>query len=304
MITVHHLENSRSQRVLWLLEELGLPYQIEHYKRDAKTMLAPASLRKVHALGKSPVVTDGETTVIQPATTRDHTERMLGAHGFDVTRSRGWLRLEPTGAFHPFAMQIPGDPSSAAFLLVAAALRPGAQLTVRSVTLNPGRTGFLDVLESMGASVARTATGLVRGDPIGDVSVSAAPLHGVRLSGPLAVRALDELPLVGLLAAAAAGETVVSGAAALRAKESDRIAATVRLARAVGAAAEERPDGFVVLGSRLRPGGSVHADGDHRIAMAGAVAAVAADGEFSVAGYEAVEASWPGFGEALEGLWS
>jgi 3-phosphoshikimate 1-carboxyvinyltransferase len=174
---------------------------------------------------------------------------------------------------------------------------------VADVTLNPGRTGFLEIAQAMGAQVWREATRLVHGDPVGRVGLQGGGLRGVSVAGATALRALDELPLVAVLAAAAEGETVVAGAGELRVKESDRIAACVRMVRSLGGEAEERSDGFAVAGGGLR-GGIVDAGGDHRIAMAAAVAAVACTGEVEVQGFDSVAASWPGFAEALEDVWS
>jgi len=261
---------------------------------------ASAQLRS--AVAFAGLQAEGATTITSPPGFRDHTERWLEAMALGRRLGPAVFELLP-GPVPPAAYELPSDLSSAAGLLAAAALRPGSEVTVRRVTLNPGRTGFLDILEAMGARVARAATGLLHGDPVGDVAVTGAGLQGIRIEGLLAVRAIDELPLVGILATAAEGETVVAGAAELRVKESDRAAATVRLIRALGGIAEERPDGFVVWGSGALAGGSADAGGDHRIAMAAAVAAAAAP-EVAVKGFEAVAVSWPGFGEALEALWS
>ena len=262
---------------------------------------ASAQVRSAVALAA--LQAEGPTTISSPPGFRDHTERWLEAMGLGRRLAETRFEVLP-GPVPPARYDLPGDLSAAAFLLAAAALRPGAVVTVRRVTLNPGRTGFLDILEAMGAQVVRTATGLLHGDPVGDVTVIGTELRGIRVGGALAVRSLDELSLVAVLGAAATGETVVAGAGELRAKESDRVATAVALVRALGGTAEEHPDGFVVRGGTPLEGGVVPAGGDHRIAMAAAVAAVAARHQVTVAGFEAVGASWPGFGEALEGLWS
>ncbi len=262
---------------------------------------ASAQVRSAVALAA--LQAEGPTTISSPPGFRDHTERWLEAMGLGRRLSDIRFEVLP-GPVPPLTCDLPGDFSSAAFLLAAAALRPGAEVTVRRVTLNPGRTGFLDILEAMGARVTRSATDLLYGDPLGDVTVAGAELRGVRVAGPLVVRSLDELPLVALLGAAASGETVVMGAGELRAKESDRLEAAVGLVRALGGLVEERPDGFVVQGGSPLHGGLVDAGGDHRIAMGAGVGAVASRGEVTVAGFEVVQVSWPGFGEALEGLWS
>ncbi|MFH1330331.1 MAG: 3-phosphoshikimate 1-carboxyvinyltransferase [Actinomycetota bacterium] len=262
--------------------------------------VASAQVRSAVALAA--LQAEGPTLITSPPGFRDHTERWLEAMGLGRRLTESRFEVLP-GPVPPAAYDLPGDLSAAAFLLAAAALRPGAEITLRRVTLNPGRTGFLDVLEAMGALVSRSATGLIHGDPVGDVTLTGAELRGVRVGSAVAVRGLDELPLVAVLGAAATGETVVEGAVELRAKESDRVAAAVRLVRSLGGAAEERPDGFAVQGGSGMRAGLVDAGGDHRIAMAAAVAAVTG-AEVTVAGFEAVAVSWPGFAEALEGLWS
>ncbi|MBN2114788.1 MAG: 3-phosphoshikimate 1-carboxyvinyltransferase [Acidimicrobiia bacterium] len=268
----------------------------------AAVAVTEASAQVRSAVAFAGLQAEGATTITSPAGFRDHTERWLEAMGLGRRLGPSSFELLP-GPVPPAHYELPADLSSAAGLLAAAALRPGSEMTVRDVTLNPGRTGFLDILEAMGARVTRAATRLLHGDPVGDVVVSGADLRGIRIQGLLAARAIDELPLVGILAAAAEGETVVAGAAELRVKETDRATATVRLIRALGGDAEERPDGFVVQGTGGLAGGSVDAGGDHRIAIAAAVAAVVAP-EVLVEGFEAVAVSWPGFGEALEALWS
>lgn len=263
--------------------------------------LPSAQVRSAVALAA--LEAEGPTTISSPPGFRDHTERWLEAAGRGRRLSETEFRVLP-GPVPPDTYPIPGDLSSAAFLLAATALRPGSRVTVREVTLNPGRTGFLEVLEAMGARVDTQVTGLVHGDPVGDVTVTGEQLRPLAVGGSLAVRALDELPLVAVLGAAAHGETVVSDAAELRVKESDRVAATVRLVRDLGGQAQAEADGFVVFGKGNLSGGEVQAGGDHRIAMAGAVAAVIAPEGVAVNGFECAAVSWPGFAEALEALWS
>jgi len=263
--------------------------------------IASAQVRSAVALAA--VQAEGRSTIDSPAGFRDHTERWLVSLGRAGRRSETSIEIDP-GPLPPAEYPIPGDLSSAAFLLAAAALRPGAEVAVRTVTLNPGRTGFLDVLEQMGARVQRRFIGEVHGDPVGDVGVTGAGLHGIEIGGELAVRTLDELPLVGVLAAVADGRTRVSGAGELRVKETDRVAASVALVRALGGDAEEQAEGFTVTGKSKLDGGEVDARGDHRIAMAGAVAAVACDGEVSIRGFEASSVSWPEFATVLERTWS
>ncbi|MBI5158026.1 MAG: 3-phosphoshikimate 1-carboxyvinyltransferase [Acidimicrobiia bacterium] len=260
--------------------------------------IASAQVRSAVALA---ALQAAERAVIDsPPGFRDHTERWLAALGLGAWQSATAFAIDP-GAVPPLDLEVPGDTSSAAFLWAAAGLG-GSEVTTPGVSLNPGRTGLLAVLAGMGATVAATETGQVLGDPVGTVTVRGPVRHGMQVDGPLAVRSLDELPLVGLLGAIAEGETVVSGAGELRGKETDRITSTVALVRALGGDAEESADGFRVMGSGLRPG-KFEAAGDHRLAMAAAVAATVA-GTVEVVGIEAAAVSWPDFADTLERSWS
>jgi 3-phosphoshikimate 1-carboxyvinyltransferase len=271
--------------------------------RGAAVEVTEPSAQVRSAVAFAALQAEGASTIDSPPGFRDHTERLLEALALGRRLSATRFEISP-GPVPTVSYRVPGDASSAAFLLAAAALRPGSELTVSEVSLNPGRLGFLEVLEAMGARVSRQVTGMIYGDPVGDMSVTAAPLSATRIAGALTVRTLDELPLVAILAAAAEGETLVLGAGELRVKESNRIAASVAMIRALGGIAEELPDGFAVVGGRRLTGGTVQAGGDHRIAMAAAVAAATADGGVTVEGFEAVSISWPGFTAALESLWS
>jgi 3-phosphoshikimate 1-carboxyvinyltransferase len=262
--------------------------------------IASAQVRTAVALAA--LSAQGPTLIDSPAGFRDHTERWLAAMGRGARRSDTAFEVAP-GPVPPLELTVPGDPSSAAFLWAAAALSPGSAVTTPGVGLNPGRLGLLTVLERMGAVVEVEEAGAVLGDPWGNVTVTGAGLSGVEVAGSLSTACLDELPLVAVLAASADGETVVRDAAELRVKESDRIAASVRMVRALGGEAAASEDGFVIGGGGVM-GGTVEAGGDHRIAMAGAVAAVAARSPVRVEGFEVAAVSWPGFETALESLWS
>lgn len=263
--------------------------------------IASAQVRTAFALGA--LRADGESTISSPPGYRDHTERWLSAMGLGTKESATKFRIYP-GDVPAYRYVIPGDPSSAAFLWAAAAIVEGAEVLTPNISLNPGRIGFLQVLESMGATIGAEVTGAILGDPVGTVSVKGSGLTGTTVSGALAAAALDELPLVAIVGSYAEGITTVADAAELRAKESDRIATTVEMVNALGGGAQVRDDGFEVLGLGWLDGGRVDAGGDHRIAMAGAVAATAATGPVTIAGTESVGVSWPRFFEALEALWS
>jgi len=246
---------------------------------------------------------EGETTVVEPLPTRDHTERLLERAGASVRRRPQSVTVRGTDKLSLENVEIPGDFSSAAALLVAAVTVPGSDVTVHGVGLNPRRIGLLDILERMGARVAIYNRRPIGGEPAGDVQVRSSELVGATVT-PAEVPALvDELPLLALAACHARGETVVRGAVELRVKESDRIEALVEELRRIGAHIRATPDGFRVRGvpARLR-GGAFDARGDHRLAMLGAAAGVSSREGVAVQGAEAVETSFPGFFGVLEQL--
>ncbi|MDW8338711.1 MAG: 3-phosphoshikimate 1-carboxyvinyltransferase, partial [Thermoleophilia bacterium] len=239
---------------------------------------------------------EDETTVVEPVPTRDHTERLLERAGARVRRRGRAVSIGPVRRLRPVAIEIPGDFSSAAPFLVAAAIVPGSRVTVHGVGLNPRRTGLLGVLERMGARIAIYNRRSIGGEPAGDVEVVSSELVGTTIDAEEVPTLVDELPLFALAACHARGESVVRGAGELRVKESDRIETVVDGLRRVGARIRATDDGFRVLGvpARLR-GGVFEAHGDHRLAMLGAIAGVASREGIDVAGAEAVEVSFPGF---------
>lgn len=252
---------------------------------------------------------DGETVVSEPGPSRDHSERMLAYLGAPIVTGRGRAAIDTRGWDRRLAgasFDVPGDPSSSAFLVAAALLAGAGEVRLPDLCVNPTRTGFLDAIAAMGGQVAQDDARAAGPEPVATLVVRgpAAALHATEIAGDLAVRAIDELPILGVLAARARGTTVVRDAEELRVKESDRIATTVAMLRAFGVAAEARPDGFVVEGNPDRPlrAARVHADGDHRIAMAAAVAALVADGPTEIDDADNVATSYPGFAAALRTL--
>jgi 3-phosphoshikimate 1-carboxyvinyltransferase len=241
---------------------------------------------------------DAPTTVVEPLPTRDHTERMLRMCGVKVISDGTKVTVSP-GAIQPFGFRVPGDISSAAFFLALAASRHGWRVRCPGVSTNPGRTGVLEVLGMMGAEVLVTEREPAGGvEPVGDVEVRGAPLHGATISGALTVRCIDELPVLAVLATQSEGDTQVRDASELRGKEVDRIAAIETGLRALGAACESSADGFIVHGpSRLRAA-RLDAAGDHRLAMAWAIAAALVgegEGESVITGAEVAAVSYPAF---------
>jgi 3-phosphoshikimate 1-carboxyvinyltransferase len=249
------------------------------------------------------VLADGETTVVEPLPTRDHTERMLELAGAPVRRRPQSVTVSRAERLVLDAVDIPGDFSSAAPFLVAAAIVPGSSVTAHGVGLNPRRTGLLDVLERMGARVAIYNRRAIGGEPAGDVEVRASELVGATVTPSEVPTLVDELPLFALAACHARGDSIVRGAAELRLKESDRIDGVVEELRRLGAHIRATKDGYRVRGvpARLR-GGVVDARGDHRLAMLGAVAGVSSREGVEVRGSEAVETSFPGFFDVLAQL--
>jgi 3-phosphoshikimate 1-carboxyvinyltransferase len=241
----------------------------------------------------------GVTEIVEPAPSRDHTERMLGALGAPLERVDDRMLRVREGAPRPFELEVPGDPSSAAFFVVAAAIIPGSELVIEGVSLNPGRVEYLDVLRAMGTRIDVTVTGEVLGEPFGDITVEAAPLHGTEIVSREAI--IDELPVLAVAAAFADGVTEIRDAAELTVKESNRITTLQHELSQLGIAVESRAGGLVVRGGHPR-GAAMTSHGDHRIAMAAAVAASGAVGESTVGGWDAVGVSYPGFAEDLEGL--
>ena len=236
----------------------------------------------------------GETAVREPHPTRDYTERMLAAFGADIGFSPGFARLRGGRELRATDIEVPADFSSAAFFLVAASIVPGSQLLLRKVGMNPRRTGLLRVLRAMGADIAEENAGERGGDPVADLRVRHAPLRGIELPVECVADMIDEFPALFVAAACAEGATTVSGAAELRVKESDRIAAMAAGLRALGIRVEETPDGATIHGGTLR-GGSVDSRGDHRVAMAFAVAAQVAQGGVRIGDVANVATSFPGF---------
>ena len=277
---------------------VGGPLEPISYELPVASAQVKSAVLLAGLLGRS-----GPTKVREPRPTRDHTERMLAAAGAKVSFGPGRAAVWPAAALKPLSFDVPGDFSSAAPLLAAGALMSSARVRVRGVGVNVTRTGFLSVLERMGARVSMFNRHTVAGEPVADIEVSTSELTATSI-GPSEVPLLiDELPLFALVAGLARGESVVWGAEELRVKESDRIATTTQALRAVGVHIEERPDGFSVRGVPTRPrGGRVSTGGDHRIAMIGAVAGLLSREGVTVEGADWVKVSYPGFFDVLDSL--
>lgn len=237
----------------------------------------------------------GETSVLEPHPTRDYTERMLSAFGVDIEFSPGKARLRGGQRLRATDIVVPADFSSAAFYLVAASIIPGSELRLKQVGLNPRRTGLLHALRLMGADITEENPAEQGGEPVADLVVRYAPLKGARIPEALVPDMIDEFPALFVAAAAAEGQTVVSGAAELRVKESDRLAAMATGLRALGMQVDETEDGATLHGGVRLGSGTIESHGDHRIAMAFAIAGQISDGEVRINDIANVATSFPDF---------
>ncbi len=313
-------------RIVEPLRQMGATI---HGRQDGR--LAPLAIRG-HALGgidytlpvasaqvKSAILlaglySNGLAIVREPAPTRDHTERMLTSMGAQVGKLGQVIASErPQRPLLPLDLTVPGDISSAAFLLAAGLLAPGGHITLEGVGVNPTRTGIIDILQAMGAALRIENLREEAGEPVADIVVAGRgavtgrggvtpPLHGVEIGGELIPRAIDEFPVIAVVATQARGRTVVRDAAELRVKETDRIATIVAELRTLGAQIGERPDGFVIEGPTELRSAPVSSHGDHRLAMALAIAGLAATGPVLVEDTDCIADSFPGFDRMLRAL--
>jgi 3-phosphoshikimate 1-carboxyvinyltransferase len=266
-----------------------------------------ASAQVKSAILLSGLYADGRTYVKEPTLSRDHTERMLAALGVPLRATGAIVELDGpawSGELPAFSIEVPGDISAAAFLMVAAQIVRGSRVDVRRVGLNPTRTGLVEILAEMGGSIEIEPKGDELGEPVGVIRAGAASLSAVRTGGERVTRAIDEVPILCALAARAKGRTEIADAAELRVKESDRIATMARVLGAFGVSTEERPDGLVIEGVPDRPlrAADVESRGDHRIAMTAAVLGLVADGPTRVRDVACIATSFPRFAGTMRAL--
>ena len=274
---------------------VGITYELPVASAQVKSCVLLAGL-----------TADGGVSVVEPVPTRDHTERMLTAGGVPVAREGSTITVGNVDELELGPVRVPGDPSSAAFLVAAAVLVKGSRVLVRNVGVNWTRVGFLRIAQRMGAIVVgpleEPGTSPTAPEPVAELDITAGPLIGTTVEADEVPLAIDELPLVALLGCFAEGETVVRGAQELRLKESDRIDTVVEGLRGLGADIEATEDGFVVQGTGGLRGGVIHSHGDHRLAMLGAVAGLASQEGVEVVGMEAAAVSYPGFADDVASL--
>ena len=270
----------------------GITYDLPVASAQVKSALLLAGLRA-----------EGVTTVREPVPTRDHTERLLGAMGVDVLLGDKMVGVTGGAKLIGTEVFVPGDFSSAAFLIVAALCLPGSEIYLPVTGVNPTRTGLLETLTEMGAEIILDNPEVMSGEPVSDLLVRSAPLKAVEITDPSRVAAMiDEFPALAVAATQAEGQTVVRGVGELRRKESDRIHAISETLTMMGADIEEFEDGFAIRGPQKLRGASVSSHGDHRIAMAAAVAGLIATGETEIVDAGTVDVSYPGFFSGLKAL--
>ena len=310
-------------RIIKPLQMMGVPITASSDGRAPLSLKARPASRPLHGIDyKLPVASaqvktaillagltaDSATIIREPGPSRDHTERMLASMGakidsenstkeFSITISP--LSQRPLSAVR---MNIPGDFSSGAFLMVAALITPGSEIKMSNVGLNPTRTGLLDVLRGMGAAIEITNQAEQHGEPVGDLTVRYSHLQGTQVSGSAVVRMIDEFPIFAIAASSADGLTSVRDAIELRHKESDRIAVLCKNLKDLGIEVNELPDGFTIEGGKKISGGRIQAHGDHRMAMAFTVAGLVAASPVSISGAEMIDESFPGFVQSLRTL--
>jgi 3-phosphoshikimate 1-carboxyvinyltransferase len=280
-----------------------LPLEVRGGSLTGTTYEMPvASAQVKSAILLAGLYAKGRTTVIEPARSRDHTERMLEYFLVRTIREDNSITIYGGQTPESRDFVVPGDISSAAFWLVAAAAQPGSRLLVGEVGLNPTRTGILDVLVRMGAHVREVVEVMDQGEVRGTIDVKGTTLRGTIIEGREIPNVIDEIPIIAVAAALAEGDTEIRDARELRVKETDRIAAVATNLRAMGVEVEERDDGMRITGGATLRGAKLDSFGDHRIAMAFAIAGLFAEGETTIDNVECVQTSYPGFAETLEAI--
>lgn len=300
------------QRIIIPLSQMGAVIESQEGKppltirgneelRSIDYQLPMASAQVKSAILLAGLYAKGQTTVSEPAPTRDHTERMLRAMGVEIDAWNGRISLDGQQSLRGCPIHVPGDLSSAAFVMLAALLADNSNVLIRNVGINPTRSGVIDILQGMGANISLENPRVLGKEPTADIRVHSSELHGIVVEPALVSLAIDEFPVLFVAAAAANGKTVFSGLTELRVKESDRISAMADGLRVLGIEVEESEDGAIVHGGRFAAG-EVQSFGDHRVAMSLAAAATIAEGPVSVHDVAAVETSFPGFVNCLQDI--
>lgn len=286
-------------------DEIYPPLKISGGKLSAIEYLLPVPSAQVKsAILLAGLYVEGETVVTETIASRDHTERMLEYLGARVKRQGSRISIEGKHEFKGAEIEVPGDLSSAAFFMVAGAVMPNAECLMPNVGLNPTRTGIIDVLHRMGANLGVKDEQIICEEPRGNILIKTSRLKGIKISGEIIPKIIDEIPIIVVAATQAEGITEIRGAKELRVKESDRIATMTSELKKLGAKITELEDGMIIEGPTKLKGATVKSYGDHRVAMALAIAGLVADGETVVEDVECIETSFPGFSKLLYTLTS
>lgn len=269
----------------------GITYDIPVKSAQVKSAILLAGL-----------LAEGKTVVTELAKTRDHTENMLHAFGANIIVEGNKITISNDEPLTPVDIVVPGDISSAAFFLVAAAIVPNSEIMLRNVGLNETRTGIIDVLQSMGADLTIVNKRASGGEPVGDIIVRYKEIEGTEIDGDLIPRLIDEIPIIALLATQAKGKTIISNAEELRVKETDRIKAVVEVLSTLGATIEEKEDGMIIYGKKQLKGGNIKSYNDHRMAMLGAIASLVCTEQVTIDDVSSINISYPEFFEHISSL--
>lgn len=264
--------------------------------------LPVASAQLKSALILASLHADGDTTLQEPALSRDHTENMLRAMGGKIVSRGTFVKVSPTEELSPIEIRVPGDISSAAFFIVGALIVPGSQILIKNVGMNPTRTGLLTVLKQMGADIKEENQRIVCNEPVADLIVKHSVLHGVEISGDIIASLIDEIPILAVAAAMAEGVTTVKDAKELRVKECDRIKAICEMLETVGISTREYEDGFSLTGTETIKGGKIESYYDHRIAMSSKILSLVAEEPIEITHFDCVNISFPNFLTELKSL--
>ena len=283
-------------------EGLTAPLSINGQKLHGISFVSPVASAQVKScVLLAGLYAEGETKVMEPTRSRDHTERMLDAFGGEVRVEGNEVTVQPEPRLTGQKLLVPGDISSAAYFIAAGLLVPDAEILIKNVGINPTRDGILRVARAMGGTVELVSERDVSGEPVADLLVKSSALHGTEIGGEIVPTLIDEIPVIAIMAACAEGDTVIRDAAELRVKETDRIATVTENLRRLGIQAEPQPDGMIIHGGHLT-GGTVDSFSDHRIAMAFAVAGLLASKPVEIQDARCVDISYPSFYRDLEGL--
>ena len=279
------------------------PLSIRGGKLQSMAYQSPvASAQVKSAILLAGLQAEGVTSVTEPHLSRDHTERMMQAFGVSVVRDGLTVSVEGGQKLTGRAISVPGDISSAAFLIAAVMVVPGSSLLIENVGINPSRTGIIDVVKAMGGSLELQNERIVNEEPVADLLVTHSQLHGIEISGDIIPRLIDEIPVIAVMATQAIGQTVIRDAEELKVKETDRIATVVSQLSKFGGQVTPTDDGMIIEGQTALTGAVIDSMGDHRIGMAMAIAGLAATGETGIENEEAIDVSFPGFEELLKNI--